>query len=367
MARLAGLISSAALLAACSPEPTFGGGGGASASSESTASSPASSGSTTSGGDGGQAPSGSTSSVIGGGGEGGESQQSSAGGAAEGGGEPGLCVVASDCPEPDDPCVERQCDDRGVCFFSPLDAGTDGGTCGVCQGGMWLGSCGMRLWTRPFPNSETLWTSTPISDSWNDPNAPPPDGIDEAEHTRASGRLLVFHENGMVYERVVGTWQPPVTVSTRFGAWAAGSRVGAAFIWKPEEANALESMYLTTRDDPPQVYVYDLIDGGTTITLVAGPQPLEAEADPEAPPQEETPFDWGFITQAGYLGASNDWVIFWEGLGGNVHQLWGGNFDYVSADPDATSPLGIDGVNAPDPGSVRAAWYQSDTVHMLAP
>lgn len=376
VARRALLFGAVTALVACSSQPSFGGGDGGSTGADTGTGSLAASTGTAGGDDPGSGGSTSTSSIpattstTSSSGSGGEGGGTSTGGGGGGGGDAaggaGPCLLASDCPSARGPCVLPDCDeDTGICGEAARPAGAEGGDCGVCQGGIHAGVCGLRLWTRAFP-ADGAWTSILISDEWNHANAPPPGGIDEAEHTRELGRLMVWASDGMFYERVGDDWLPPVSASVRFPGWPVDARVGAAVIWKPEAEVASETIFLTTRTAPLTAHAFD-IDGTGAITSAGDPEVIEAHADPDAPPQDSQPFDWAFAEQRGYIFESLDWVVFWEGLGGTVYEYWGGNDDFVSSEPDATSVLSMDGMAAPAPGTVEAAWLEDTTLHVLAP
>lgn len=359
------LIGCGVWLLACSPAPDFGGEPGTSTSTSSSSSNATSS--TAAAGDGG----GGGEAATGGGDPGGGGPDGGGGGTSSstGGGGP-ACETPADCPAPAEPCQQASCDLDGVCGAEPRPAGTDGGACGVCQGGLHLGTCGYRLYTRPFPDAGAPWTAAPLSDVLGDsPDAPPPRGLSEVEVMQSVDRLFAWSDDGMLYEGGIEGWKAPVPIATRFPSFPVGASVALAVIWRPTAESADESALLTTDESPPRSISYTLSDGGTTIVATSMPTPIEPSADPEGPPQDVTPWSWGFVEQRGYLGSSNDWVVFWGAVDGQLYQYWGGNDDFVSETALTAPPVSMDGVgDAPLGADVAATWRTAGGVlHVLAP
>lgn len=357
------LLGCGVLLIACSPAPDFGGEPGASTASTSTGITSSSTAGTGGGGadGGGDAASAGGAGPSAGGGGAATPATTSTGGPPE-------CETDDDCPIATDPCTTPMCGSDGRCGVAPLPVGTDGGACGVCQGGAYAGTCGYRVYVRPFPDlAGAAWSSQPMSEVVEGENAPPPTGITEVEDT-ASGRLFVFGADGMVHEAVDGGWLVPVPIATRFPSFPVDARVALAAMWRPSVESDDESALITTDEPTPRALSYQLLDGGATIVLESGPTELTPTEDPDAPPQHRTPYAWGFTEQRGDIGTSDDWVVFWAGMDGVVYQYLGGNFDYLAPQPDATSAMAMDGMGAaPAPGTAAATWHRDGVVYVLAP
>ena len=95
-----------------------------------------------------------------------------------------------------------------------------------------------------------------------------------------------------------------------------------------------------------------------TPAYASGPDPMGNVqlGDPEAPPQHETPYDWGFAQQTAAAFQEDGWIHFWESSGGRVYEVdrSSGSFDFVGSDEEGDSDLfAVEG--GPAPGSVVAA------------
>lgn len=382
----------------CGDDTSEGSGGATSSGSgASTSAGPSSSGTPTSGpgsssgGDGGDDPS--TSSGEAGGGEGGS------GGAGEGGSHGTPCDGAQDCDDDnactDDACVEGFCEnvalDDGTAIESDGEPCTDdeclggvethttkpagsvpsdeGGGCeGLCQGAPYAGECGLSLYRKAYPGGDDVWTRDALSSIWMGDDAPPPSGIIEAEQAYGQDRLLVWTDDGGFYERQEGAWLPPTEATDTFENLPEGA-LAMTIAYKDTFGDSTESLTITTNEDPPRVLGYDLLADGT-IDYAYGPNQLDnvQASDPDAPPQHETPYDWGFARQTAEPFQGDPWIRFDEALGGSVYELdaSSGSFDFLGSDTEEESAL-FAGDGGPAPGSVVAAYYADGQVFLVAP
>ena len=155
------------------------------------------------------------------------------------------------------------------------------------------------------------------------------------------------------------------------GAWRAGKSRG---ILRAAAALRLEGLAVGGLAQPSEmegerVLGYDLLADGT-IDYAYGPNQLDnvQASDPDAPPQHETPYDWGFARQTAEPFQGDPWIRFDEALGGSVYELDASSrsFDFLGSDTEEESALFV-GDGGPAPGSVVAAYYADGQVFLVAP
>lgn len=274
------------------------------------------------------------------------------------------------------PCQVGVCEEN-VCSYSPRESGLDCvGEPGVCQGGVYAGECGQRLSQRVFPVSGA-WTSKPVSDLFVGASAPPPRGVVSAEMTSDGQRLLVFLDDGLVYERNDGVWLAPKTFADMFpspppvGCELALAAPIAATIAGDIAVTSGADFFITTTDEIPSTGIgYNVVRSTGEATL-AFCSSAPDETSVGGPPQDIVPAAYAFIDQRAPFGTTHDALTAFKVHAGLVYTQYSGMPSDVPAcdlcydadhPPEATSELAIDGQNgAPDVQSVVAAFHDSST------
>ncbi|MBL9027580.1 MAG: hypothetical protein JNL21_35640 [Myxococcales bacterium] len=289
-----------------------------------------------------------------------------------GGGSPGAGGTGGQGPcncQPG-PCETSECVD-GRCVYTPRAPGEDcAGVAGVCQGGDYLGQCGQRISSRPFPASGA-WSSQAVSEVFTGAGAPSPTGIVSAEQTTNGSRLFVFKDDGTIYERRAGAWQPPTTFAMILAAapqpCPAVFAAPIASTVRGDVGNAGADLFITSTDESPTRFVQYEVSrtGGQISNAACGFVPDDSSQG--GPMQNLIPAKYAFGDQRGAYATIKDAVTFFKVHQGTVYIQYSGQapddptcaFCYdPSVLPEATSQLAIDGQgSAPAPGTVVAAFH----------
>lgn len=232
-------------------------------------------------------------------------------------------------------------------------AGSDaasGGSAGVPSGGS-AGQGGGPSWTLwTYKMSDGTWSHIPISNVWSGPNAPPPAGIRAVTQLEHFDRLLVFGEDGNYYVRADGAWQPPVPIATKFPALAALTIETVFHVSSPPNA-ALDEELTFAANPTAVVYAYHSNDAVVFVDQVT-----MNDDPPPAPPQAsgKAIFDFEIRDPAKY-GQAEYYIFYTYYDDGNLYRF-DAAFNWVKW-PVSTSPFWSGKPNAPDPASLRAAWF----------
>jgi len=293
-----------------------------------------------------------------------------------GSGAPTTVSDANDTFDDGRSCTLDTCD-GATPVNDPYGAGSAPLGCnGVCQGGSYLGECGLRVYSRAFPQAGS-WSWQPVSTAFED--QVPPTGILAAEMNSAGNRLFVWSSDGSVYEYFSGDWRGSSLSTDRFENLVSGTTIAAAVM--ANAGSSFDILILTTTAGEtcfgPEgqarrcSYTYNVEPTGAPAHAT-GPASIPPQSPPNQPPQDIVPIAWGFGEQR-YPGdsAELDRVVAWKGLEGIVYkELLFRDPPYDPPFTEASSELLINGAtDAPAPGTVVAAYYDrpNTTVYLVAP
>lgn len=231
---------------------------------------------------------------------------------------------------------------------------SSGGSAGVASGGS-AGSAGSAgpSWTLSTYNTTSgAWSAVPVSSAWSGPNAPPSAGIVAVTQLEHFDRLLVFGEDGNYYVRADGVWQPPMPIATRFPALGALNLNSVIHVSSPPGSPVDET--LTFVANPIAVH-YEYHSNDATVFV---DQVTMADDPAPAAPQASgmSVFDFEIRDPAKY-GQAGYYLFYAYYSDGNLYRF-DAAFDWM-AWPVLESPFWSGKPNAPDPASLRAAWFDA--------
>jgi hypothetical protein len=242
-------------------------------------------------------------------------------------------------------------------------AGLTGGTGGSgAEGGSGGGSApSWNLYT--YSMSTGAWSvPTPLSVAWGSANSPS-SGIAAAVMLEHFDRLLVFGENGDFYLRADGAWQPPVPIAEKFPALAGLTLRAVYHVASPPGAELSETITFSAN---PIAVAYDYKSNDSVVFL--DQVTMQDDPPPAAPQASGTPL-WDFeIRDPSLYGTAAEYFRAYYGYSnGNLYQF-DAAFVWQSW-PYAESPFFKDKVNAPDPLSMRAGYFDAklDRAVLLGP
>lgn len=234
------------------------------------------------------------------------------------------------------------------------DAASVGGSAGSASGGTagqaTGGAPSWTLWT--YKMADGTWSQLPVSSVWSGANAPPSSGIVAVTQLEHFDRLLVFGEDGNFYLRADGAWQPPVPISAKFPALAPLT-LGTVFHVSSPPSTALDEELTFAANPTAVIYAYHSNDSVVFVDQVT----MKDDPSP-APPQNSgtAVFDFEIRDPAKYGQA--DYYIFYTFYDdGNLYRF-NAAFDWLKW-PVLASPFWNGKPNAPNPSSLRAAWFDA--------
>jgi hypothetical protein len=299
-----------------------------------------------------------------------------------------------DIPESDQNACTIEACVMGLPVRNPANAGTvnasEKQSCnGTCQGGAAAGQCGLRLYSRPFPQSGN-WENTPLSEAgWDGSgDAPPPRDIVGAEWVSANPpRLMVWVQaaqsaSATYYERVEGQWRTPVPVAAT-GVFASlfGLKIASASGSNYNPIRAPGPLVILTTEAPSPLACAFEFNANDSLVVADPCVSLMNEVDPDinpmwAPPRGTQTPDWIAVEQReACCGGNSIWT--WSGWAGTVYQQRqlpnvdgapapdGTSFIYVTppvAEPN--SPMQFGAVNGPLAGTAVEAFYDAQVKRM---
>lgn len=261
----------------------------------------------------------------------------------------GVPCIPADCSDAE-PCTIDTCNVDGSCTHEARAPGMPGdlaeGACeGVCQVD---GHCGLAHYRRDVASA--TWTKAALSQIWNGANAPPPRGILAAD-SGITYELMVIADDGMVYQRQGGVWQPPVAGTTLWGIDT--NQAGALLTYN---FGGDDLVILTFTQGGTNYSVFATVNG----TSVAAGQATPAE-DQAGYPAASYAMSWAVVTQDPNQGQLQ-WYRFADA---NVY-LWN-NSGFAGTYAETNSGVWGDPATAPQPGTVRAALAAGTEIQLVAP
>jgi hypothetical protein len=218
----------------------------------------------------------------------------------------------ADVPASDsNPCTQEACS-NGTPIYQPKASGLqvppeNGVACaGVCQAGVYAGTCGLRIFQRTFP-AAGAWTSSALSDGpspWQAPGAPPPNSITVAEETSDGSRLMVVrqpaNQQSTYYEFINGAWQStPLTSVPGLAQEPVLSALGSGRYIRNEGGAEveLELAAFVGSTNPLTAYAYIVPPVGTLVLEASFVIPVPMQKNPNLCPQYQFPILWAFNEQ----------------------------------------------------------------------
>lgn len=234
---------------------------------------------------------------------------------------------------------------------APVDARTDAGA-------PWL------LYAYNEQQVPPVWTTPTTLDTFfgGSPNAPPPNGISAMVFAAAIDRLFVFAEDGTLYVRAAGAWQPPRPASSVFTT--LGTTVPKYGFHVPQSDGGKELVSITLARNPTGFeYTYRAND---VVTPDGTPIALKDEFG--GPPQATGTCPWSFEVVRTALYPSPTWLRIFQSYGDVIWQL-DGNVAWTRIDAGAFKYFAPDAGGSPPPlTKIQAAFYDpnASVLYMVA-
>jgi hypothetical protein len=245
------------------------------------------------------------------------------------------------------------------------DSPGSGGVSGVSGGGGRAGASAAPSWNlHTYTAATGAWTSIPLSSVWAGAHAPPTSGIKAATQLEHFDRLLIFGDDGNFYLRADGVWQPPVPIAEKFPALAAVEIGSVQHVSSPPDQPAKEEGLTFIVN--PVAYIYEYHSNDALVFVEQVPLP---EDPPKGPPvkTETAIFDFELRDPTKYALAADYYEFFTYYSDGYLYR-----FDAAfvwEAWPILSSPFWSGKPDAPDPGSIRAGWYEEkyERIQLVGP
>lgn len=225
-----------------------------------------------------------------------------------------------------------------------------GGSSGSSSGGSGGSGGGVSWKLHTYNTANGTWSSIAVDSVWAGANAPPSSGIVAVTQLEHFDRLLVFGEDGNFYLRSDGAWQPAVPISQKFPALGSLTLRSVYHVASPPGLPLDEGLTFIANPIAVQ-YEYHSNDA-----IVFFDQTTMADDPPPAAPLNSGTcvFDFEMRDPAKH-GAADYYEFFLFYSDGKLYRF-DAAFNWANW-PVLSSPFWNGKPTAPDPTTIRAAWY----------
>ncbi|MCA9687462.1 MAG: hypothetical protein KC457_35195, partial [Myxococcales bacterium] len=209
--------------------------------------------------------------------------------------------------------------------------------------------CARKRYTLNMANH--TWTSIALDQAWTGANAPPcSQEILATSLITNWDELLVLTADEMLYRRIDGVWQTPVSWADSFGVLVGENPTGM--------------IYMPSLDDPTQATLYFNLDDGRAALyeysqgggIVFADIYMLSDVPPPGAPQFSEIARWGFAWVDTSLAPDANWLVWYLNYSDGNLYTFDAAFTWTQAPEGNNDLFGTGQADEPTPALIEAAF-----------